>query len=66
MEKLSFSHKPDEKVFFLGALAGLGKTARTFRRIRPSRTPRPSVSRQNIPVKISIGDINTGNNQQKN
>jgi hypothetical protein len=25
MEQLSFSHKPNEKIFFLGALAGLAK-----------------------------------------
>jgi len=65
MEQLSFSQKPDEKVFFLGALAGRA-AARTFRRIRPARRPRPAVPRPNNPVKISTGDINTGNNQQEN
>jgi len=25
LEQLSFSHKPNEKIFFLGALAGLAK-----------------------------------------
>jgi hypothetical protein len=60
MEQLSFSQKPEEKVFFLGALSGRS-AARTFRRIRPARRPRP-----NNPVKIRTGDINSGNNKQEN
>jgi hypothetical protein len=75
MEQLSFSHKPDEKLFFLGALAGLAKmgaakaAARAGARAAVSgakKTAAPILSKPNIPVKISTGDINIGNKQQEN
>ena len=57
MEQLSFSNKPDEKVFFLESLAGLGRAAagkaaaRTSRKIRTSRTTGHTVLRPNNPIK---------------
>ena len=72
MEQLSFSHKPDEKLFFLGALAGLAKigaakaAARAGARAGVSGAKKTIASilpKPNIPVKISTGDINIGNKQ---
>jgi len=73
---LSFSHKPDEKLFFLGALAGLAKigaakaaakaAARAGARAGVSGAKKTIASilpKPNIPVKISTGDINIGNKQ---
>jgi hypothetical protein len=63
MEQLSFSNKLNEKIFFLGALSGLGKMGAATGRAaaRTSRTIRQSVSRPNIPQKIS-----SGNKKQEN
>ncbi len=71
MEQLSFSHKPNEKIFFLGALAGLAKigAAKAAGRAAVSvakKTAAPILSKPNIPIKISTGDINIGNKQQEN
>lgn len=79
MEQLSFSQKPDEKLFFLGALGGLAKIgaakaaaragARAGARAAVSGAKKmaaPILSKPNIPVKISTGDINIGNKQQEN
>jgi hypothetical protein len=75
MEQLSFSQEPNEKLFFLGALAGLGKmgaarsAARAGARAAVSgakKTVAPILSKPSIPVKISTGDINIGNKQQEN
>jgi hypothetical protein len=65
MEGLSFSQKPDEKLFFLGALAGLGKIGAgkiasaslkraTTMKIKPTI---PSVQKLNK-ISVSVGDIN--------
>jgi enoyl-[acyl-carrier-protein] reductase (NADH) len=67
MEQLSFSEKPDEKLFFLGALAGFAKMGVAKAAVSGAKkTAAPILSKPNIPVKISTGDINTGNNQQEN
>ena len=55
MEQLSFSKKPNDKLFFLGALGGgivkMGSITQT------SRTIRLATSRPNIPLKISAGNM---------
>ena len=74
MEQLSFSHKPNEKIFFLGALAGLAKmgAARAAARagvraaVSGAKKVAPILPKPNIPIKISTGDINVGNKQQEN
>jgi len=81
MEQLSFSHQPDEKLFFLGALAGLGKmgaaagkaaagkaaAARAAAgKAAASRAAATAAKKAAIPLKISTGDINIGNKQQEN
>jgi hypothetical protein len=73
MEQLSFSHKPDEKLFFLGSLAGLAKigAAKAAGRASISGAKKMISSKPlvkpnlNIPIKISTGDINIGNKQQE-
>ena len=49
MEQLSFSQKPDDKVFFSGPLTCLSRAAAA----RTSRRIRPAISRPNNLVKIS-------------
>ena len=66
MEWLSFSQKPNEKLFFLGALAGLGKMGADVGRSAARRTVASATKKAAIPVKISTGDINIGNKQQEN
>ena len=66
MEWLSFSKKPNEKLFFLGALAGLGKIGAAAGRSAARRTVASATKKAVIPVKISTGDINAGNKQQEN
>lgn len=79
MEQLSFSQKPDEKLFFLGALGGLAKigaakaAGRAGARAAVSGAkktaalkPAVAIPKPNIPLKISTGDINIGNKQQEN
>ena len=70
MEQLSFSHQPDEKLFFLGALAGLGKMGAAAGRAAAGRAAAGKAAatvakKATIPLKISTGDINIGNNQQQ-
>ena len=78
MEQLSFSQEPNEKLFFLGALAGLGKMGAAAGRAAAGRAAagraaagraaaaRPAIPKPSIPLKISTGDINIGNKQQDN
>ena len=73
MEQLSFSNKPDEKLFFLGALGGLAKigaiktAGRAGARAALSGAKKTAALIPNIPLKISTGgDINIGNKQQEN
>ena len=73
MEQLSFSQEPNEKLFFLGALAGLGKVGAAAGRAAAGRAAagraaaaRPAIPKPSIPIKISTGDINIGNKQQDN
>jgi len=65
MEQLSFSHQPDEKLFFLGALAGLGKMGAAAWRAAAGRAAATVTKKAAIPLKISTGDINIGNKQQQ-
>jgi len=71
MEQLSFSHQPDEKLFFLVALAGLGKMGAAAGRAAAGRAAAgkaaaTATKKAAIPLKISTGDINIGNKQQEN
>jgi hypothetical protein len=68
MEQLSFSQKPDEKLFFLGALGSLAKigAAKAAGRAAVSGAKKAAALKPNIPLKISTGDINIGNKQQEN
>jgi hypothetical protein len=66
MEGLSFSQEPNEKLFFLGALAGLGKMGAAAGRTASRRTVASATKKAVIPVKISTGDINIGNKKQEN
>jgi hypothetical protein len=68
MEQLSFSQEPNEKLFFLGALAGLSKVGAAAGRAAARRTAarRTAIPKPSIPIKISTGDINIGNKQQDN
>jgi hypothetical protein len=70
MEQLSFSPEPNEKLFFLGALAGLGKMGAAAGRAAAgkaaaSAAKKAVIPKPKIPVKISTGDINIGNKQQQ-
>ena len=70
MEQLSFSHQPDEKLFFLGALAGLGKMGAAAGKAAAgkaaaARAAATVAKKAAIPLKINTGDINIGNNQQQ-
>jgi hypothetical protein len=75
MEQLSFSQEPNEKLFFLGALAGLGKMGAAAGRAAAGRAAagkaaasaakKAVIPKPKIPVKISTGDINIGNKQQQ-
>jgi hypothetical protein len=68
-QQISFSKKPDEKIFFLGALAGLAKmgAAKAAGRADVSCAKKAeSLKLAVIPLKISTGDINIGNKQQEN
>ena len=64
MEQLSFSHKPDEKLFFLSALAGLAKIGASAGRAAARRAAASATKKPVIPVKTSTSDINIGNKQQ--
>ena len=66
MEQLSFSQEPNEKLFFIGALAGLGKIGAAAGRAAASAAKKAVIPKPSIPVKISAGDINIGNKQQEN
>lgn len=67
MEQLSFSHKPNEKIFFLGALAGLAKIGAARAAVSGAKKKvAPILPKPNIPIKISTVDINIGNKQQEN
>jgi len=68
MEQLSFSQESNEKLFFLGALAGLGKVGAAAGRAVAGRAAaaRPAIPKPSIPIKISTGDINIVNKQQDN
>lgn len=72
MEQLSFSQEPNEKLFFLGALAGLGKmgaaraAAAGAKKVAATAAKKVAVSKLSIPIKISTGDINIGNKKQEN
>jgi len=78
MEQLSFSqHQPDQKIFFLGALAGLaraaaGRAAAGRAAAGKSAAGRAAAGKSaasnktTIPLKITTGDINIGNKQEEN
>jgi len=75
MDQLSFcEYQPDQKIFLLGALAGLAKAGAAAGRAAAGRASagRASAGRAaaakktNIPLKITTGDINIGNKQEEN
>lgn len=62
MDQLSFSHQPNEKLFFLGALAGLGKMGADVGIASALQLKKAIIPKPKIPLKISIDDIIIGNN----
>jgi hypothetical protein len=69
MEQLSFSQKPDDKIFFIGALVGLAKigAAKAAGRAALSGAKKAAALKPAIiPLKISTGDINIGNKKKEN